>query len=130
VAALKVIGNAVTLYQAENQGRLPRKLEDLAEILGSPRFLICPSTRHVAGGFTNATTWSDYVLVDWPKRSSTNVIPSSYPLVYDRTLANHEGRGVNVLTINGKVEWDAGAENLKKFASENPAFDMPVPPRD
>jgi hypothetical protein len=50
--------------------------------------------------------------------------------VYDRTLANHEGRGVNVLTINGKVEWDAGAENLKKFASENPAFDMPVPPRD
>ncbi|HRT10636.1 MAG TPA: hypothetical protein P5233_19820 [Candidatus Paceibacterota bacterium] len=124
---LKLLGNAIQTYQAEQQGRLPRQFSALSNELSNPAFLICPGSGHTPGNFSNADSWADYTLVDWPALLETNSVPTSYPIAYDRSLSNHGGRGVNVLTVDGFVRWDPNAERIKKFAAEHPNFKLSVP---
>jgi hypothetical protein len=116
---LKLLGNAVQTYQGDHQGQLPRQLAALSIELSNPAFLICPGSGHAPGSFTNADSWTDYTFIDWSAKYGTSAVPKDYPIAYDCSLRNHADRGVNVLTLDGVVRWDADARWLKKFASEH-----------
>jgi len=124
---LKLLGNAIRTYQSDHQGQLPRQLAMLSNELSNPVFLICPGSGHPPGSFTNADSWADYIYVDWTAVRGTNVVPGDYPIAYDRSMSNHGGRGVNVLSVDGFVRWDSKGEWLKKFAAEHPNAKLPMP---
>jgi len=73
---------------------------------------------------TNSELWSDYIYVPWTNGFDA---PAHYPLIYDRKLANHGGKGINVFTVRGEPLWDGNAEWLQKFAREHPDLDIPLP---
>ena len=123
---LKSLGYASWSYQhAHDQG--PRQLAALSNELVSPLSLVCPSSGHDPGDFTNADGWSDYTLIDWPSHLQTNTVPGNYPLAYDRRVSNHAGRGVNVLRVDGLVVWDADVRWLRAFVAEHPNFGLLLP---
>jgi hypothetical protein len=75
----------------------------------------------------------DYTYVYWPEGTNT---PITYPLLYDRRLSNHAGRGINVLLVQGThhrkgapgtILWDPEADWLKGFAREHPEFNIKLP---
>jgi hypothetical protein len=74
--------------------------------------------------------------------ASGRAVPGDYPLMYDRRLANHGGKGINVLLVEqtvsaaspgspgsfrGQFFWDEGARWLQQFVREHPDFPIPVP---
>lgn len=70
----------------------------------------------------------DYFFVDWSKQPELlEKLPSKRPLMYDRRLSNHDGRGINILMVDGSIEWDSNAEWLKKFAAQYPNVKLPLP---
>lgn len=70
----------------------------------------------------------DYYFVNWSKSPDGPGTPSGkHPLMYDRRLSNHDGRGINILMADGTVEWDADAQRLRKFAVEHPNAKVPMP---
>lgn len=125
--ALKLLGNAIRTYKVDHEERLPNSLTVLSNELSNPAFLICPGTGHTPASFLNSDSWADYTLVDWPALLGTNSVPSTYPIAYDRSLTNHGGRGVNVLTADGFVHWDPNAQGLKKFVAQHPNFKLSIP---
>lgn len=69
----------------------------------------------------------NYFFMDWSKLpDGPGTSPGKYPLMYDRRLSNHNGRGINILMVDGTIEWDANAEWLKKFAAEHPTANLPM----
>jgi prepilin-type processing-associated H-X9-DG protein len=50
-----------------------------------------------------------------------------YPVMYDCSLENHHGRGINILMLDGSVRWDPGAAWLRQFASQHPEFSIALP---
>jgi len=70
-----------------------------------------------------------YAYVNWSAKSFAHVadVPGEYPLVYDRTLSNHSGRGVFVLRINGSVVWDPGAKWVRDFSGAHPEYHLLIP---
>jgi hypothetical protein len=69
-----------------------------------------------------------YYYIDWSKLPhDTNVSFNHYPLAYDRHMSNHDGRGINVLMVNGTVIWDANAQWLKVFETDHPDLQLPMP---
>ena len=84
--------------------------------------------------------YCDYTLVDWtteatrsktaPDESGSILLRpqlSKYPLVFDRHLANHHGRGIHVILIDGTLLWDRDARWLKAFAAQHPEVRIPQP---
>jgi hypothetical protein len=71
----------------------------------------------------------DYAYVNWSAKLFAHVVdvPGEYPLVYDRTLSNHSGRGVFVLRVNGSVIWDPGAEWVRGFSGRHPEYHVLIP---
>jgi len=122
---LRSLWAVLALYRQEHNGQLPPSLENLdTNLVG--RLLACP------GGKLNPTTRSNYqagyYYVDWTKHQpQPNFGAGKYPLIYDRFMLNHDGKGVNVLMMDGSVMWDADAEWLKKFASENTNVTLSIP---
>lgn len=47
--------------------------------------------------------------------------------MYDRHLSNHNGKGINILMVDGTVKWDPKAEWLKKFISDHKDLNLPTP---
>ncbi len=127
VEVLKVLGDSIHLYQVSHDGQLPRTLTVLSNDLITPLLLMCPGSRNHSGTFDNADSWSDYLVVDWAKWNGTNAVPSEYPIAYDRTLHNHSGHGINVLSADGFVRWDPNAEQLNRFVKEHPQFRLVIP---
>ena len=105
---------------------MPHNFEALFEAIISSNVLVCPSSGHRPGSFTNASFWADYILIDWSKILATNAVPNDYPLVYDRYLDNHRG-GINILRVDGYVLWDTKGDWLKKFAAKNPDYRLDIP---
>src|SRR3990172_8864324 len=114
---LRSLGAFFLAYPTENNGQLPSDLESLDKVDKELiiRILVCPGTGHAPGGFTNMNSWVDYTFVDWSAILGTNAVPNDYPIVYDRRMSNHNGRGINILMVDGTVEWDSNAKWLKKF---------------
>lgn len=74
------------------------------------------------------TDKGEYFFVDWSKLSDgPSTSSGKLPLMYDRRMSNHAGRGINILMVDGTVEWDSNAEWLKKFVAEHPHAKLPMP---
>jgi hypothetical protein len=86
--------------------------------------LVCPGTGRAPGEPSAAAAWADYYYVSW---GQIDDVTRSYPLMYDRHLSNHSGKGVNVLLVSGEVIWDEGAAYLRHFALEHKDKTIPVP---
>jgi hypothetical protein len=102
-------------------------------------FFVCPWHSKPCGSWTNVTEWMDYFYIPWP---SVTGAYTNYPLMYDRRLANHGGKGINILLVeqaahpayptslesfHGQFFWDEDAKWLRKFAREHPDLKIPMP---
>ena len=139
LSCLRSTGWAFKQYRVDNEGRLPEKLSLMSSDIDDPHLWTCPWDRKRPGSWTNVTEWIDYFYVPWP---SVTGVYTNYPLMYDRRLANHSGKGINVVlveqavnpgipghpeTFHGQIFWDEGAKWLQKFAKEHPDLKMPLP---
>lgn len=126
----------IKLYASENDGRFPANIAELLKWSGAEQgffepLLLCPrprettnSPRSVEEWMVTADEWMDYIYVPWQNPSE---LPGNYPLIYDRRLANHKGKGINIVLLNGQVMWDRNAQYLKEFIKEHPDLDVPLP---
>jgi hypothetical protein len=141
LSALRSIGSTVGMYCADHEGHLPTDLSLLTSgsYLGSEKLFVCPWRSRQAGSWTNVTEWMDYFYIPWP---SVTGACTNYPLMYDRRLANHAGKGINILlveqavhpavppepaTFHGQFFWDENARWLRKFVREHPDLKIPLP---
>jgi len=123
---LKAIGYAVQVYKSDH-GQLPHQISVLSNELINPDLLICPGSGHTVGNFSKADSWADYTFIDWFTYFGTNSVPTDYPLLYDHSLSDHDGEGINICDANGYVHWDPHAEWLKKFAVRHSNYTIPIP---
>jgi hypothetical protein len=141
VSALRSIGTALALYRQDQDGQLPPDLALLGEgnYLSDERMCVCPWGHKAPGAWKDVALWMDYYYVFWP---SVTEGTARYPLMYDRRLSNHDGKGINILLVeqtmgpaapgvpgsfHGQFFWDEGAEWLRKFAREHPSLPIPLP---
>lgn len=90
--------------------------------------LLCPSSEQDVGRGKIDATKSDYVYVSWQALPTNGaVVNGDYPMLYDKRLSNHGGRGIYVMKINGTVIWDQGARWLQSFAASNVSYRIPLP---
>jgi hypothetical protein len=113
----------------ENQGVFPPDMVTLATaeafdlpVVGSPgrpaRF----------GRNTPTGTWYGYVLIDWSTQPrGADWGSGKYPLIYDASLGNHEGRGIHIILSDHTIMWDLRATWLKQFAAQHPSAVIPIP---
>lgn len=118
---VKALSLLIWLYADEHKGAIPAKAEQL-EISPDNRLLHCPAVK------TRDGQSNDYVYVDW-SGYYTNLydVPSNYPVLYDRSLSNHCGTGINVIDLDGYVRWDGNAKWLRTFARKHPSYDIFIP---
>ncbi|MGB2661637.1 MAG: type II secretion system protein [Candidatus Omnitrophota bacterium] len=95
---LRELGLALYIYAREHEGRFPGKVKTLYDegYLSDEKLLDCPSTRE-----TGSLESPDYIYA----AGLTIKSPSQEALVWDKAK-NHEGKGRNVLYLNGVVAWE------------------------
>jgi hypothetical protein len=70
----------------------------------------------------------DYIYIDWQQFANGPKWGfDRFPVIYDRQLSNHGGRGIYILLTNGDVIWDSGATWLRQFAAEHQEDRIPIP---
>lgn len=136
---LRSIGCVINMYATEDHnGALPPTISALTfgHVYVSPALFRCPSKgiNAVPPDGSTVDDWMDYLYIYWPEGKNT---PKDYPLLYDRRLSNHKGKGICILRIEGIGDapklhlplpiWDENAEWLKKFAKEHPECNIPLP---
>lgn len=132
--------NAVFMYEPydENYNGAPApdlKAALLAVALESPWYrsdladcLACPGTGQEPGSLENIEDWMSYVYIDWSPYFGAKAPPYYYPLFYDKSMANHAGRGINILRCGSVwIFWDENAQWLKAFAAEHPEYEIVIP---
>jgi hypothetical protein len=144
LSVLRSTGWALGMYCQEYNGRLPENFCLMSNVMSTPFLYVCPSDSKPAHSktresWTNVTEWMDYYYVAWPNITG---VYTNYPLMYDRRLANHGKKGINVLlveqavhpaspskpeTFHGQFFWDEDAKWLRKFAREHPDLKIPMP---
>jgi len=123
---LRSIGCGIRLYREAHDGSYPSNLEDFENGLLKP-LLHCPGSRSQTQTIGESPHENDYVYVHWPQLlpDMAKTLPGGYPLVYDARLSNHNGKGINILLVDGSVIWDEGARWLTRFAVEHPEIILP-----
>jgi hypothetical protein len=90
--------------------------------------LLCPASNTKPGSQADASQWADYTYINWSKwYEGTNRPPGWYPMAYDRRMANHGGRAIYIIKVDGTVIWDAGGHWLKEFARNYPMYELTLP---
>jgi hypothetical protein len=140
LSSLRSTGWALAVYRDHYEGFLPPDFSLMSEsqILTSPWISVCPKDKK-PGDMKDITKWMDYIYIPWPR---TDGEYAKYPLMYDRRLSNHNGKGICVVlveqavcpacpdfpeTYKGQFFWDEGAKWLQKFAKEHPDLKIPMP---
>jgi len=112
------MGAVVHLYRDEHNGHPPSSIEELFKGYGfSEKLFTCPAIKRT-GGFSVAN-WNDEL-------SRGGIVGDDFPLIYDRSLMNHNASGVNVLTVGGEVIWDADATLIADYARRYPSAGIVV----
>lgn len=88
---------------------------------------VCPGTGQEPGSLEELEDWMSYIYIDWSAYFGSKAPPGDYPLLYDKSMDNHGGRGINVLRVVTGVIWDENAEWLKTFAVEHPEYEIRMP---
>jgi len=122
---------AIRMYSIEENG-FPSNPIDLIPThvpnIQSLRLLMCPAVHHQKKDVSDGTDWGDYTYVNWSDYyEDPEKVPADYPLMYDRALSNHDGRGINIARVDGMTFWDPGGAWLRDFAARHPEYDIPVP---
>ena len=107
------IGLRCRQYAMEHGGRFPNLWADLGPLEpGSnwPVVFRCPATDHAVGQWDRLDIWSDYRLL--PGRT-TNDPPKT--LLVIEPLANHSGKGANVLFVDGSTVWWSASRVLSNL---------------
>ena len=131
---LRSLACAIDFYR-QKYGCFPRNLTgtgsgSMTGILVAPEwFLICPGTgRKVSHAATLGAEDIDYIYIDWSRWfRSGNDVPQDCPLVYDRRLSNHAGRGINVVAVDKHAFWDRDAVWIRNFANKHPEYTIRLP---
>src|SRR4051812_25552269 len=112
--SLRALENAVKAFPDDHGGQHPATLDEALSNIGfgdverTARMVRCPGTASLLIG-TDIRSRTGYYYVDWSKWfGPTNAVPTSYPLIYDRFLSNHEGKGINLVLVDGTILWDEG----------------------
>ena len=96
---VRLISLALHMYAADHNEEFPRVLSDLyPDYIKEQKILSCPAIKG-----TGAAGRVDYEYVAALNESS----PPTKIIVYDRA-GNHNGKGSNVVRVNGSVEWVEG----------------------
>ena len=114
-ANLHELWTAAKLYGPYQVESFPPTLQVMFKISAYPSIYICPATGHHPGDTNHVDLWTDYVYVSGLKESD----PPSCVLAFCPP-ENHQGKGANVLFVDGKVRWYS-VEEFKKLTS-NPSL--------
>lgn len=136
---LKGAAFQMSTYVARHQGAFPPSISSMSDH-GQEGMMIALNHGFLRSGpppGTSVEDWLDHFYIYWPEGVNT---PDDYPILYDRKLSYHEGKGINVChvrvvtgfagyPVSGDLAftWDEDAEWLKKFAKEHPEYDIPLP---
>lgn len=122
----------IIMALAREHGRFPGDLASITNKLPISEYsarwrlhpVLCPGLQAPFDLKSPTADSFGYAYVDWSSKSFAHPaeVPGDYPLVYDRALTNHSGRGVFVLRVNGSVVWDPGAEWIRGFSHSHPEF--------
>jgi prepilin-type processing-associated H-X9-DG protein len=123
---LSCLGFVIRFYRDTHSGSYPSKLEDIEKGLLNG-LLHCPGPPSQTQTIGKSPHENDYVYVYWPQllSDSAKTLPGGYPIVYDAKLSNHNGKGINILLVDGSVIWDERARWLTHFAVEHPEIILP-----
>lgn len=126
---LGAIDKMCVLYSMDNTNAFPPNITALCCLTGTCyitelKVFRCWASHTQVGSMTNVDEWMDYIYIPWATGANT---PPDYPLMYDRRLSNHQGKGINVVYLDGHVEFDEGAKRLKAFAAKHPKLHIPMP---
>jgi hypothetical protein len=127
---LKSLAAAITMYRGTHFDKFPHDLSQLQTELNADfsHMLECPGVDHRAQHADSTEGIDDYVYINWSEQPrGDDWQQGTYPLMYDRRMSNHSGRGVNVVLVDQEVFFDEGANWLKAFAQSHPDVQMPLP---
>jgi len=126
------IGRGIIMYSLDVKGSFPPNIPCVWGIEGSTgpsglyrTFLLCPGSGTSPGEWADADQWMDYIYIRWP--TTWEQTPSNYPVMYDRRMSHHRGKGIHVLQRDAGVFWDEGAEWLRRFKAEHPEYKITLP---
>ena len=90
--------------------------------------VLCPASKAPINLNEKTGETPDYAYVNWSSRfPHLKDVPEDYPLAYDRTLANHGGRGIFIVMVNGRIIWDADAQWIRNFSTLHPEYLILIP---
>jgi hypothetical protein len=128
---------SITVALAKEKDRFPQDLASInvkIPLVSQSRIrlrlspVLCPGSEIPFDKNEFITNVSDYVYINWSSTfGHVAEVPGEYPLAYDRRLANHLGKGVYVVKVNGSVVWDADAQWIRQFSTKNPELHIPIP---
>jgi prepilin-type processing-associated H-X9-DG protein len=117
---MRQLSIAIAMYAQDNKGMVPPNLDVLGKYFGpgAAQVHTCPDA--AAHGVPPATTtpiarYSYVYIVPPVPRLAQIRMPSTVPAIYE-PLANHGGRGINVVYWDGHVEWHTGASAQRVLA--------------
>ncbi len=120
----------IQMYSMENSGRFPKSLKESFDYMGGDKSLKslfkCPGRAHdlKEDKPDEMDSWVDYIYIYWSEGVKT---PSEYPLVFDKRLSNHKGKGINILLVGHKYFWDENAKWLMGFVKKHPELKIQLP---
>lgn len=96
---LREIGMALYIYAKENGGKFPQTLKTLYDehYLADKKIMDCAGTKEIGTPLLPDYEYTEGMTI---KDSSREVLVKDKP-------QNHAHKGVNVLYLNGKIEWEA-----------------------
>lgn len=125
---LQSIGAYIQTYRSDNFGMPPSDLQSVDNGLLSV-LLHCPATgSSLNGQGILSNSQPAFIFINWSNWfGPTNPVPGDYPILYDASLTNHHGVGVNILFVDGKHRWDKNAKWLLEFSRAHTNYDIKLP---
>jgi hypothetical protein len=118
-------GRGLIMYGMDEEGRFPRRMADARWIFPHHCLVLCPGSGTSPGEWTDVDQWMDYIYIPWS--TTMEQTPTDYPVMYDRRMSHHRGKGIHVLQVDAAVFWDEGAKWLRRFAAEHPEYKITLP---
>jgi hypothetical protein len=127
----------ITMALAREHGRFPEDLTSITRKVPISQYdaqwrshpVLCPGSEAICDAKRATVESFGYAYVNWSARGYAHAkdVPGAYPLIYDRTLSNHFGRGIFVVKVNGSVIWDPAAEWVRDFSNRHPEYRLENP---